>query len=175
MSDDDDDLGRTFYGKYRGTVTSNTDPEQRGRIQATVPDVTGELPSTWALPCAPVGGELMGFFAVPPIGAKVWIEYEGGDPDYPVWTGCFWGSSAEVPKGTGAVPGVSAITLQTQEQNLLSVSDAPGPTGGIVLQTASGVKISVNDTGITIDNGKGASIMIQGPSVSVNGTALVVT
>ncbi len=80
-----------FHGKYRGTVVNNVDPEQRGRIQALVPDVSGLIPSSWAMPCVPFAGKQSGVYVVPQIGAGVWIEFEQGDPDYPIWVGGFWG------------------------------------------------------------------------------------
>jgi len=79
-----------FIGKYRGVVTDNNDPQNRGRLKAKVPDVFGELESDWALPCAPYSGKDVGFFILPPIGANVWMEFEHGSPDYPIWSGCFW-------------------------------------------------------------------------------------
>lgn len=164
-----------FLGKYRGTVVNNVDPEQRGRIQVMVPDVSNIMVSSWALPCAPVGGMQTGMFAVPPIGAGVWVEFEQGDPDYPIWTGCFWGSAAEVPALAKTVPpAVSGITLQTILQNGIVISDVPGPTGGIMLKSTTGASIIVNDTGIYIQNGKGASIIMTGPTVTINQGALVV-
>jgi uncharacterized protein involved in type VI secretion and phage assembly len=164
-----------FYGKYRGTVLNNIDPMQIGRIQAIVPDVSAVLPSSWAMPCLPVGGIQMGMFTVPPIGAGVWVEFEQGDPDYPIWTGCFWGSAAEVPALARTVPpAVAGITLQTTLQNGLVVSDLPGPSGGIMLKSTTGATLIVNDTGIYIQNGKGASIVMVGPSVTINQGALVV-
>ena len=166
---------RRFLGKYRGTVVNNVDPEQRGRLMAIVPDVSTVVPSTWAMPCLPVGGMQMGLFTVPPIGAGVWIEYEQGDPDYPIWVGSFWGTAAEVPAlARTAPPAVPAITLQTTLQNGLIVSDLPGPTGGIMLKSASGATLIVNDTGIYIQNGKGAAITLVGPTVTINQGALVV-
>lgn len=81
-----------FFGKYRGTVVNNIDPMMIGRIQAIVPDVSGLLPTSWAMPCVPVAGINMGVFTVPPIGAGVWMEFERGDPDYPVWVGGYWGA-----------------------------------------------------------------------------------
>jgi uncharacterized protein involved in type VI secretion and phage assembly len=165
----------TYFGKYRGTVANNVDPEQRGRIQVIVPDVSQLVPSTWALPCAPVGGINMGQFAVPMIGAAVWVEFEKGDPDYPIWSGCFWGSPAEVPVLSHLVPpAVPGITVQTPLKNGIVISDLPGPTGGIMLQSTTGATLIVNDTGIYIQNGKGASIVMVGPSVTVNAGALVV-
>ncbi|MEM7613589.1 MAG: phage baseplate assembly protein V, partial [Pseudomonadota bacterium] len=86
-----------YFGKYRGTVVNNVDPMQLGRIQVSVPDVTGLVPSTWANPCLPVAGLGMGIFAVPMPGSGVYVEFEQGDPDYPVWVGCFVGSLADKP------------------------------------------------------------------------------
>ena len=164
-----------FYGKYRGTVINNIDPMQIGRIQAMVPDVSSLIPSSWAMPCVPVAGLQMGMFTVPPIGAGVWIEFEQGDPDYPIWTGCFYGSVADVPAlALTAPPPVSAITLQTMLQNGLIISDVPGPTGGILIKSTTGAMIMVNDTGITITNGKGAIITMLGNVVDINAGALTV-
>ena len=165
-----------FYGKYRGTVVNNIDPMQIGRIQVIVPDVTNVIPSTWAMPCLPIAGIQTGTFAVPPIGAGVWIEFEQGDPDYPVWVGGFWGTAAEVPALAHLVPpALSGFTLQTTLMNGVVVSDAPGPTGGIMLKSTTGATLIVNDTGIYIQNGRGASIVMVGPSVTINAGAMVIT
>ena len=164
-----------FYGKYRGTVINNIDPLMIGRIQAMVPDVAGLLPSSWATPCVPVAGIGMGVFAVPPVGAGVWIEFERGDPDYPIWVGGYWGSAAEVPALAKAVPpGLAGITLQTTLQNGIVVSDTPGPTGGILIKTASGAMVSLSDVGIVISNGKGAMISMTGSTTDVNAGALTI-
>lgn len=166
---------RTFYGKYRGTVVNNVDPMQIGRIQVMVPDVSNVMLSSWAMPCVPVAGIQMGLFTVPPIGAGVWVEFERGDADHPIWVGGFWGSAAEVPTLARVVPPVVAgITLQTTLLNGVTVNDVPGPTGGIMLKSATGATLIVNDTGIYIQNGKGASIVMVGPSVTVNNGALTV-
>lgn len=166
---------RALYGKYRGTVINNVDPMQIGRIQAMVPDVAGFVPSTWAMPCVPVAGINNGLFTVPMIGSGVWIEFERGDPDYPVWVGGYWGIAAEVPVLARMVPpAVPGITLQTPLKNGLVISDVPGPTGGILIQTATGAMISVSDVGIIISNGKGAVINMTGPTVDVNLGALTV-
>jgi uncharacterized protein involved in type VI secretion and phage assembly len=164
-----------FYGKYRGTVTVNVDPEQRGRIMAMVPDVLGVIPSSWAMPCLPIAGKQQGSYFVPQIGAGVWVEFENGDPNYPIWTGCFWGSVAEVPAlALAGNPASPNIVLQSSLQNAVVISDLPGPTGGIMLKSTTGASIIVNDTGIYIQNGKGASIVMTGPTVTVNNGALVV-
>lgn len=168
-----------YYGKYRGTVVNNIDPEQRGRIQAIVPDVFGLIPSSWAMPCVPIAGKQEGIFVIPQVGAGVWIEFEQGDPDYPIWVGGFWGIAAEVPALALAPPPIPPgqnIVLQTTLQNSIILSDAaPTPlTGGIVLKSATGAMIVVNDSGIYIQNGKGASLIMAGPTVTINNGALVI-
>jgi uncharacterized protein involved in type VI secretion and phage assembly len=168
-------VSEKFYGKYRGLVMSNIDPMQMGRLMVQVPDVTGLMPATWAMPCVPVAGIQNGMFALPMIGSGVWIEYEQGDPDHPIWVGCFWGSAAEVPALARLTPPVmQAITFQTPLQNGLTISDLPGPTGGIMLKSATGATLIVNDTGIYIQNGKGASLTMLGPTVTINAGALTV-
>jgi uncharacterized protein involved in type VI secretion and phage assembly len=168
-------MSEKFYGKYRGLVLNNIDPMQMNRLQVQVPDVAGLIPVTWAMPCVPLAGLQNGMVALPIIGSGVWIEFEQGDPDYPIWVGCFWGSAAEVPVLAHATPpGLSAITLQTPLQNGLTISDLPGPTGGIMLKSATGATLIVNDTGIYIQNGKGASIIMTGPTVNVNAGALTI-
>ena len=168
-----------FYGKYRGLVINNIDPAQIGRIQAQVPAVLGEVASSWALPSVPAAGIQAGCFILPAIGSQVWIEFEQGDPDYPIWTGGFWGLVADVPvlaSAPAAIPPGQNIVLQTTGQNVLVLSDAP-PTateGGIILKAAGGAMIVVNDAGITISNGKGATITLAGPVVTVNSGALSV-
>lgn len=164
-----------FYGKYRGMVLNNVDPMQQGRLQVQVPDVAGVTPVSWAMPCVPIAGLQNGMMALPVIGSGVWVEFEQGNPDYPIWTGCFWGSAAEVPAlALATPPAISAITFQTPLQNGVTISDLPGPTGGIMIKSATGATLIVNDTGIYLQNGKGAGITLVGPTVDINNGALTV-
>ncbi|MDO9598357.1 MAG: phage baseplate assembly protein V [Azoarcus sp.] len=164
-----------FYGKYRGMVVSNIDPMQEGRIQVQVPDVAGLATLNWAMPCVPVAGIQNGMFALPEPGSGVWVEFEQGDADKPIWAGCFWGSAAEVPALARATPPLTqGITFQTFRQNGLTISDLAGPTGGIMLKSTTGATLIVNDTGIYIQNGKGAAITLIGPTVTINNGALTV-
>src|SRR3954454_15360776 len=89
--------GASFYGKYRGIVVTNQDPEMMGRIRAVVPDVLGDQISSWATPSVPYAVPGTGFLFLPPDGSSVWIEFEGGNPDYPIWAGSFWSTPGEVP------------------------------------------------------------------------------
>lgn len=78
------------YGKYRGRVESVVDPMGLMRIQVTVPAVLDEA-AVLATPCVPVG-----YLGVPAVGSGVWVEFEGGDTDYPIWSGCW-------PEGPGTM------------------------------------------------------------------------
>jgi uncharacterized protein involved in type VI secretion and phage assembly len=169
---------RQFLGKYRGVVVNNVDPLLRGRLLVTVPDVLGIVPSSWAEPCVPLAGPTglpMGVYMVPPIGAGVWVEFERGDPSAPIWVGCRWGAPTDVPPIAHlGLPVSPNIVLQSAAQNALVISDLPGPTGGIMLKSTTGATLIVNDTGIYIQNGKGASLVMAGPAVTINQGALTV-
>ncbi|VVB95199.1 Uncharacterised protein [uncultured archaeon] len=160
---------KKFLGKFRGKVENNVDPMQLGRIQASVPAVLGEGKMSWAMPCVPYAGNGVGLFAIPPVGANVWVEFEGGDPDYPVWSGCFWGSG-EVP----AQPAVAEMKVLKTDTVTITVDDTPGACG-ITIETASGMKIVINTQEIEITNGQGGSIKLSGQQVSINSGALEVT
>ncbi len=164
-----------FYGKYRGMVFNNIDPMQTGRIQVQVPDVLGPGMTSWAMPCVPFAGKQSGVFVLPQIGDGVWVEFEQGDIDYPIWVGGFWGSTAEVPAlALTGLPVSPSIVLQTRGQNTLMWSDLPGPAGGILLKSTTGAMISINEIGITISNGQGATITLNGPAINFNQGALTV-
>jgi hypothetical protein len=151
---EDDDMGDAgagptaadrFFGLYRGVVTDNLDPEQRGRLAVVCPDVGGEAAS-WALPCVPMAGPQVGLWAVPPVGAAVWLQFEAGSADRPVWMGSFWTDAASV---------VAA--------------------GDIVLRSPAGASLTIGDSGVTLENGRGASIVMQGPTVVINNGGLEIT
>ena len=90
-------MSERFFGKYRGVVVNNIDPQQMGRIQVQVPDLSDGVPTTWAIPCTPLNLPRKIGSALPKVGAAVWIEFEKGDPDHPIWTGCLYGSASETP------------------------------------------------------------------------------
>lgn len=129
-----------FFGKYSGTVVDNADPEGMGRLRVSVPAVFGSGQSpAWALPCAPYAGPDQGFFALPPVGAAVWVEFEAGDPDHPIWSGGWW------PRRDRPEP---------QE-------GSAGEAGTKVLKTASGLNIALDDDGETlaISDGRGSNVL----------------
>jgi len=163
-------MSELYQAIYRGTVTNNVDPMQLGRLQVQVPGVQGQSEMSWALPCAPFGGKNgIGTFALPPIGANVWIMFEGGSPEDPVWVGTFW-SSQELPPAQPAIEQTKCFKTDGIEVKL---TDIPG-AAILEITMASGAKLTLGPTGIEIDNGQGAKITMTGPQVSVNNGALEV-
>lgn len=166
-----------YYGKYRGTVVNNIDPENRGRIQAIVPDVQGLAPSTYAMPCLPAAGKGSGAYFLPEIGSGVWIEFEQGNPDYPIWTGCFWGITAELPEmGIASPPPTPNMVFQTTGRNSVTVYGVPG--GGVTIASGpiaspTSPRIMVTQAGIIITNGV-AEIALAGSTVTINKGALII-
>ena len=120
---------------------------------------------------APLGGDKTGFFRLPPVGAGVWIEFEHGDPEYPIWSGCWWGSQMEIPLKLVTPLPYKKLMIKTEGGNSVIIDDTPG-IGGIILETSGGQKIAVSLKGIEISNGLGASIKLTGPKVSINSGAL---
>lgn len=158
-----------FWGKYRGKVENNVDPMQLGRLQVSVPSVLGDGRLSWAMPCVPYAGSGVGFFMIPPTNANVWVEFEGGNLDHPIWSGCFWGTG-EVP----ATPAVAQMKVIKTDGITLTLSDLPG-AGGVTIELTAGQTIKLSAMGIEIDNGQGGKIALTGPQVSVNDGALEVT
>lgn len=152
-----DQLTDRYFGKYRGFVKDNQDPLGMGRLQALVPDVLHDVPSTWALPCAPYAGPNAGQFTVPPVDAGVWIEFEAGDPSHPIWSGAWWGPG-EVPLDQEAVPVKPEIKI---------------------LRSDNGLLVALNDSAqtITVSDSNGANrltINVQGGNIRVQSTSQVV-
>ncbi|GAC1342981.1 MAG: phage baseplate assembly protein V [Ktedonobacteraceae bacterium] len=161
--------GQPFYGKFRGVVTDNLDPLMLGRIRAKVLDVLGDQESGWAMPSVPYAGKGVGLFLIPPTKAGVWIEFEHGDPDYPIWTGCFW-AQGELP----ATPAIADMKVLKTDLCTITLSDVQG-IGGITIETTigAGAKIVMDVQGIEITSGLG-KIKLTASGVSVNDGALEV-
>ena len=168
------DEAPTYLGKYKGSCINNQDPKGLARIQVQVADVLGYNVSNWAMPCLPFAGAPIGpqsgFYLVPPQHAGVWVEFEQGDIDRPIWTGCFWRSTDQVPPLAHAPPPLHDILLQSPGQYSISMSD----TKGIQIRSPSGAVIVINDIGITLNNGKGATVDLVGNAVAINGSGLIV-
>ncbi len=120
---------RRFYGKYRGKVTNNVDPLFLGRLQVTVPSILGSGRLSWAMPCVPYAGNKVGFYAMPNVGTNIWVEFEAGDPDYPIWTGCFW-SKGELPVAPPVTPATKVLKTNSMT---LTLEDTPGK-GGLTVE-----------------------------------------
>ena len=147
-----------FYGKYRGVVTEVDAATMR--IKANVPSVLPGSPTGWCSPCVPYAGPHVGFLMLPEVGSGVWIEFEGGEVSYPIWTGCYW-SAGDVPSAAaadvktiitaaGALSfdnGGSKVTLEDSAQDSL-VLDSSGAT-----VTAGSGKIEVGASGVSVNSG----------------------
>ena len=163
---------RRYYGKYRGSVVNNLDPMQLGRVQVSVPRVLGDGRMAWAMPCTPYAGSGVGFFAVPPVGANVWVEFEAGDIDKAILAGCFW-ATGEVP----ASPAVAEVKVWKTDSITLELSDLPG-AGGLTIEVgppAVTVPITISCTATGIELSIGAStVALSASKVSINNGALEV-
>lgn len=181
MDDIVDELARRererFFGKYRGTVVANDDANQQGRLKVSVPAVldTAEL---WAMPCVPYAGAGVGLYALPDPGTGVWVEFEGGDPSYPIWTGFFWGSGQLPDQSDAAIKiwKTAALTVRLDdgaaELLLSSTSGGQVKVVDVVLTEAGGASHEVGSGGV--NSAKGGSVAISDSGVAINGNVLKV-
>ncbi|MGH2896973.1 MAG: phage baseplate assembly protein V [Solirubrobacteraceae bacterium] len=170
------DPNARFFGKYRGAVVNNIDPLGQGRLLVRVPDVLRFFPSSWALPCVPLAGPLMGMYVVPPpVGAGVWVEFEQGNPDKPIWVGCFWDGPAALPGKQGMLAaklgaGRQVVTIETGTSGI-SVSETPLPIGTVSLYSGPAVSIEIGTSTITLT---APSVSIITEDFSINGAQFTV-
>lgn len=152
----------TFFGKYRGKVVDNIDPMNLGRLRVKVPAIYGDDDLNWAMPCSPFAGKNIGFFALPPVGSNVWVEFEAGNPDCPIWSGGFWGQD-ELP----ADPATEENKVFKTAGISMKLSDLKNG-GGFILEVGSPsvstpLKVELNSEGIKItDNTSSIKITSDG-------------
>ena len=149
-----------YYGKYRGQVTDNNDPNNLGRVKAKVPRVLGEEESGWALPAFIYGGASeQGLFAVPDVGAGVWIEFEGGDLSYPIWSGT-WFTSGDIPES--AQPGKKV--LKTKKGHKI-VFDDDG--GSLEITDSNGNTVTMDSSIVKVAAGNATKVVIDAPQIEL--------
>jgi phage baseplate assembly protein gpV len=158
-----DHVRQRFYGKYRGVVT-DVDASTM-RIKASVPSVLPRTPTGWCAPCVPYAGPQVGFVMLPDIGSGVWIEFEGGDVSFPIWTGCYWNS--------GDIPSAASTTVKSIITSAGNLSFDNG-AGSVTLQDAGSDSVAIKASSITISAGSG-TIDVGASGVSINGGALEVS
>ncbi len=167
--------GSTYYGKYRGIVTDVDDPNNQLRIRATVPAVLGEHPCGWAMPAAPFAGDGHGCVMLPKVGSGVWIEFEAGRLDNPIWSGAWWASGERPdPQGAGVRVLVSEQghkVILDDDAGELQLVHGSGPsiklTGDEILISCGSCEIKISADDISLNNGQ-IKIGLAGVSL-VNG------
>src|SRR5215510_15400798 len=136
---------RRFYGKYRGFVVNNMDPKRLGRLTLRIPSVLGsEVTSGWAMPCVPFGGQKnQGFLCLPDVGAGVWVEFEEGDLEFPIWVGTFWSE----PGGVSEIPTLNEADGKERkhEADDKERKNEPKPPTRKILKTGKGHTIQFED------------------------------
>lgn len=154
-----------YFGKYRGIVKENEDPESLGRIRALIPEVLGDVVSGWALPCTPYAGNGSGQFTVPPVDAGVWIEFEAGDPSRPIWNGCWWASDG-LPRDNAGNATVPNLKIIRSEKGLMVTLDDGSQTVTVSDQNGNNmVEIQVQQKKITV---KGAlKAVVEAPQIEL--------
>lgn len=163
-----------YFGKYRGKIVVNKDPLNLGRVQVRVPAVYGEGVHSWAMPCSPYAGKDIGFFAIPSVGSNIWVEFEAGDPDYPIWSGCFWGED-ELPADAKVEDPDKVQVFRTPYGITLTLSNL-GDNKGLTLTVETPtverkLKLVFNADGIELNNKDETTIKIKADVIELKNRA----
>lgn len=157
-------LRSRFYGKYRGSVAEvDTDTL---RIKARVPAVLGDSTSGWCQPCVPYAGKSVGFLFIPEEGDFVWIEFEGGDPSYPIWSGCGW---RDDEKPDDATQEVKVIVTKAKHKMLFDDDEET-----ITITDPNNNSVTFDSSGITLER-EGKKVVVSSSEVNINDGGLEVT
>lgn len=150
-------LDNKYYGKYRGVVLDNNDPEGLGRLKIEVENIDiAELPN-WAMPCTPYAGPKEGFYFMPPIEANVWVEFVMGDVNYPIWSGCYWNAKEDVPILESASEPKPEIKVLQTKYHTLTIDDTAENKGSLILTCKADavkteMKLTVDQNGVKLEN-----------------------
>lgn len=142
-------MSEKFFGKYKAIVRDLDDPRQMGRIRVQCPSVTGNGLTGWCQPCIPVAYEGAGDIALPRKGDTVWIEFEEGNLDLPIWVGNFY-SQLNTPlqdfgydHDTRVISWFNCKILMKENELTISVGDDTLMTlsdAGIIIMSGGGSK-----------------------------------
>ena len=152
-------LGSSYFGKYRGIVTDVADPENRCRIRARVDSLLDGQDTGWAMPASPFAGDGHGFVMLPKVGSGVWIEFEAGSLDNPIWSGGWW-ANGQRPDPQGDQ--VRVIVSENGHQVVLD--DAAGE---VKIVHSGGPEIKMTATEVTITVGS-CELKISTTDISLN-------
>ncbi len=160
-------IDEKYFGKFRGIVVDNQDPQKRGRLKLRIPSVLADQDTDWALPCLPYGGaDQQGLFMVPEVDAQVWVEFEEGDIHRPIWVGTFWQQESDVPEDAAREEPTTRL-LQTRSGHILQFDDEDGEERfRLYHPTEAEVIIDKNGT-ISLTDASGAVLKLDAESSEI--------
>ncbi len=153
-----------YYGKYSGVVVDVADPDKLGRIKVTVPSLFSVDQQVWARPCF-----ASGHFFVPPVDAKVWVEFEAGDPGYPLWVGTWYPQGKVPPEADAAYPDVRVV--HTPSGHVIELGDEKDKEKVVVRHKLDSF-ISIDEKGsVLAANQKGSQVFLNADKAEVSVTS----
>lgn len=143
-----------YYANYRGLVYDVNDPEHLGRIKLIIPEVGADTPyEYWAHPKGVFSGKGYGSQVLPQKGDLVWVSFEGGHPEVPIWEHGYFGT--DEPPTDEDLDDVNCYWFKTPKGHLIKVNDTKSY---IHIQHKGGQTILIDDDYISLISDKKISL-----------------
>lgn len=144
-----------FLSIYRGIVADRKDPEKRGRLKLKVPLLMDdEVHDYWALPIAIFSSSGIGLNAIPEVGDPVWVQFEGGDIRYPIWSYGAWDKDKSLSSFYDSSGDPTKVALKTKSGQIVVIDDIEKT---IELIQTDGNSVKLSKDGVSLISNKSVS------------------
>jgi hypothetical protein len=143
-----------YYSCYRAYVADNEDPDGLQRLKLVIPQIGGNQEyNYWAYPKGVFFGPNYGSQVLPQKGDVVWVEFECGSPEVPIWSHGHPGKD-EYPKDQD-LRDVKCYWFRTPEGNLVKLYDTKNL---IHIENTTGNYSEINEEGHSLVTDKQISL-----------------
>lgn len=150
-------MGDRYFGKYSGVVKDNRDDTEQGIVTVSVPTIFPPDEPVAARPALPYG-----LFFVPEVDTTVWVEFEGGDSEFPLWTGVQHTRETWAQEAAASPPTVRAV--RTPSGHLLVLDDTSGAESILLTDGVNAHVLRFDADGVTVTDGLNGHEIVLGSS-----------
>jgi uncharacterized protein involved in type VI secretion and phage assembly len=166
-SDSSYEAGGRVAGVAQGTVSNNQDPEGLARVKLRLPWRGKDFETDWVRIVTPMGGSDRGVYFLPEVGDEVLVAFDRDDIRYPYVLGFLW-SRTDAPPEKNSNQKNDIRIIKSRKGHVLKFDDSD--PGVIQIELSDGKKITIDGTGIELNDGSNKVTLDKAGSVSVEAT-----